>query len=278
MKKVFSILLGFGIVAFCLQACKKNNLVVDHDDFLPPSFAKFNVRQASDTVGTYYVSSSGAGLAYKIPIGVTTVSDKARTIQLCYTSRTAVAGAQYNAPATVTIPAGQAVDTLVVSGLFAGYPTSTRVDSVYIKVCGGDVPANAYYNTYLLIMRKYCDVNLTNLAGAYNNSIDNGNYGPYPTTVVAGTTTGTTGTITVGNVWDPGVPTTTTVKLDWSNPAGFTTTIPDQVYYAPADIWIKGTTAGTFSSCDQSFTLRYTLYTKSTGANYSANQVTVIKR
>lgn len=263
------------IVLFAINACKKNNLVVDKD-VTPPSYAKFNVRQAADTAGTYYVASSG--LTYKIPIGLTTVSDKDRTIQLCYTSTSAVAGAQYNAPATVVIPAGKAVDTLVIQGLYSGYPSSSRVDVVYVKICGGDVPASAYWSTYKLTMRKYCDVSLASFAGDYNNVIDNGNYGPYYVAIVPGTTSGTTGTLLIDNIWDPGVPVTTTVNLDWTDPSNFKVTIPDQVYYGAADWWIVGTSAGTFSSCNQTFTLRYKLYNKSTGATLYNNQVTTIAR
>jgi hypothetical protein len=263
------------LVIAAMASCKKNNLVIDKE-VVPPSAVKFNVLKPADTLATYYIKSSGE--AFKIPIGITTVSDKDRTIQFSMSSRTAVAGTHYNAPASIVIPAGKALDSLSIQGLFAGYPLSTRIDTLTIKITGGDVPVNAYWNTYKLILRKYCDVNLTSFAGAYNNAIDNGNYGPYPMTITPGTATGTTGRITVANLWDPGVPVTTTVNLDWTNPAAFTATIPDQVFFGPADLWIVGTTAGTFSSCDQTFTLRYKLYYKTSGATYYNNQVTVIRR
>jgi hypothetical protein len=275
-KTIYGGLLGVAVVLL-IAGCKKNNFAVDQDPLAVPPAAKFNTTGNADTTGTYYIRSTGE--TFKIPIGVTDVSDKDRTIQLCYTSSTgAAAGVQYNAPATFVIPAGKAVDTLNISGLFAGYPLSSRIDTLRIKICGGDVPASAYKNQYRLVMRKYCDVSLAALAGNYTNVIDNGNYGPYAMTATAGTTTGTTGTMTVTNLWDPGVPVTTTVNLNWTNPAGFTATIADQVYYAAANWWIIGTSAGTFSSCDQSFTLRYRLYNKTTGAILYNNQVTVMKR
>ena len=267
---------GLGIALF-LGACKKNNLVVDQD-IVPPSFAKFNTIQETDTMATYYIKSSND--PFKLPIGVTTVSDKDRTINFSYSS-TAAQGVQYNGPSSIVIPAGKALDSLTVSGLFSGYPTSDRKDTLKIEISGGDVPKSPYKGTYYLILRKYCDVFLNDFSGAYQNTDDNGTYGPYMTTVTPGSgtvLTPTTGTIMIENIWDPGAPVTVTVKLDWSNPANFTTTIEDQEYFAPADLWIKGTGNGSFSACDQTFTLKYTLYYKTTNIDFAPNQVTTITR
>ena len=276
MKHIFKPLIFTALAAIFFVACKKNNYSVDVDPLQPGAFAKFNVKATADTAGTYYIKNTGE--TFNIPIGITDVSSVDRVINLCYTSNSAVQGVQYNGPTTVTIKAGETLDTLRIAGLFSGYPLSSRVDTLYLKICGGDVPTSSYWNNFRLIMRKYCDVNLTALAGDYDNVIDNGNYGPYSMTMTPVSTTGTKGVITVENLWDPGAPVTTTVNLDWTNAASFTATIADQVYYAPANWWIKGTTAGSFSSCDQSFTLRYQLYNKTTGAILYNNQVTVMKR
>lgn len=278
MKKSLLYMFVAGAALLSITSCKKNNEVIDQG-IVPPGAAKFNTYLAADTIATYYIRSTND--PFKLPIGVTTVSGQNRTINLTYTSSSAVMGTQYNAPSSLVIPAGKTIDTLSVTGLFAGCPLSSRRDTVRIKIAGGDVEASPYKNTYTLIMRKYCDVTLSAFYGNYTKAIDNGNYGPYPMTVVNGSavsTGATSGTLQVTNLWDPGVPTTTTVALDWSNPSGFTVTIPDQAYYTPAGLWVKGTTAGTFSSCDQTFTFRYTLYYKATGANYSANQVTTLAR
>ena len=276
MNKIIKSFTLIATAAIVFVACKKNNFAADVDPLVTGSFAKFNVKATADTAATYYIKNTGE--TFNIPIGITDVSSVDRVVNLCYTSNTAVQGVQYNAPTTVTIKAGETLDTLRIAGLFSGYPLSSRIDTVYVKICGGDVPASAYWNNMRLIMRKYCDVNLTALAGDYDNVIDNGNYGPYSMTMTPVSTTGTKGVITVDNLWDPGAPVTTTVALDWTNAAAFTATIADQVFYGPANWWIKGTTAGSFSSCDQSFTLRYQLYNKGTGAILYNNQVTVMKR
>jgi hypothetical protein len=264
MKKSLLYSLLAGAVAIAIVSCEKNNLVIDQD-VTPPSFAKFNTLGNADTAGVYYIKATNE--PFKIPIGVTNVSDQNRTIQLAYTSRTAAQGAQYNAPTTLTIPAGKAVDTLVINGLFSGYPSATRIDTVFIKISGGDAGVSSYKNTYRLILRKYCDVSLAAFAGDYDNVMD-GTYGPYSVTVTPGTSSGTTGFVTI----------TTRVNLDWTDPANFKATIPDQAFYAPANWWIVGTTNGTFSSCEQTFKLRYKLYNKATGATLYDNQVTDIKR
>lgn len=272
----YSSLLGALGVTF-LVGCQKNNLVVDQDP-LSVAFAKFMTKPiASDTITTYYIL--GSQEAFKLPIGVTNVSDQDRTIQLCYSSRTAVAGTQYNAPATVTIPAGKTVDSIVVQGLFAGYPSSSRVDTLKVSICGGDVPAAGagYKSTYYIVMRKYCTPVMADLAGTYANTMD-GTYGPYTMTFTPGTQTGNSSTATVTNLWDPGVPVTTNIVLNWPTPSGHTVTIPDQVYYAPANWWIVGLSGGTFSSCDQTIKLRYKLYNKTTGATLYNNQVTDMAR
>jgi hypothetical protein len=267
--------------AMVFVSCKKNNLVIDKE-VIAPAYAKFNTTQLTDTMGTYYIKSSND--PFKLPVGVTNVSNADRTIQFTYTG-TAVQGTQFTAPASIVIKAGEALDSLTISGLFAGYPSSDRKDTVTIAISGGDVPASAYKGKYYLILRKYCDVILPDLYGDYDFCWDNGigtGYGPYSTSIVDGSavsTGATTGTIQISNLWDYGLPSKVTVNLDWADPANFKITIPDQKYITSEDLWIKGTELpGTFSSCDQTFVLRYTLYFKSTGTNYYANQVTTLAR
>lgn len=265
------------IVAMSFMSCKKNNLVVDKE-IVAPAFAKFSTIKEADSIGTYYIKSDNG--VFKLPIGVTDVANVDRTIRFTYTG-TAVMGTQFNAPESVVIKAGTALDSLTISGLFSGYPLSSRKDTVTIAISGGDVPASAYKGKYKLILRKYCDVIPADFYGKYTKAIDNGSYGPYTMSVVTGSfvsTSTTTGTIQISNLWDYGAPTTVTVTLDWTDPANFKVTIPDQVYYGDDDVWIKGTTAGTFSSCEQTFIFRYTLYFKTSGTNYYANQVTTLAR
>lgn len=272
---------GLGLIFLSLESCKKNNVVVGQD-IVPPTYAKFNSPSTSvyDSA-IYYVKNTGE--TFKIPVGITTVSGKDREVHFTYSSSSAVQGTQYNAPVSITIPAGHALDTLNISGVFAGI-NAGEVYRLAIDISGtDDVPMSPYKNHFVLFIRKSCEIILTDFEGAFDNTYDNaGSYGPYTTTVTPGSitmTTATSATFTIENVWDPGVPVITTVNADWTaDPDHPIITIPDQEYFAGADLWIRGTQDGTFSACDQTITLRYTLYDHTSGADYAAGQETILGR
>lgn len=264
MKKKFLYILSTGLVAFGLGSCDKNTEVIDKD-VTPPPYAKFNTMAAADTIRTYYVTNGGP--AYKIPVGITNVSGAARTVQFTYTSRAAVAGTQYNAPASMSFPAGKVLDSLSVQGLFSGYGSASRVDTLKIAINGsGDVKANAYKNNFYLIMRKYCDVLLANLGGSYTRTFENGTYGPYTSTVTGVTSTGaTSATATLNNIYDSGI--SGTITFNWADPAAFSVTIPagqnTGFTSGGLPLLLRGTPGktSTFSSCDNTLTLYLDLYT-----------------
>lgn len=278
MKQLSLSIITLAVVAG-FTACQKNNLAVD-TDLVPASAAKFNT---SVLQSTYYVRASG--VPFSLPVGVTTVSDKARTINLTYASNTgAAAGVQYNAPATITIPAGKALDTLRVTGIFAGYPLASRVDTLRVTVGGGDVPKNDYNNTYTIIMRKLCDVNLTTLSGSYTKTREYNNtgglaYGPYTTQVIGLASTGATSASgRIRNVYDWDWA-DLTVNLDWTNPLAPTATIPLQRTFG-SDAYSVRSTPGrpnTFSACDNTITITLDFLNAAGAVTYSGYQVQMVK-
>jgi hypothetical protein len=300
-KYLLNKIIGFAVLILCITSCKKNNVVIDQD-VVPPSYARFNTRLLSDSIATYYIKSTND--PFKLPIGVTTVSDQDRTIHFSYTSSSAVAGVQYNAPASITIPAGKTVDSLVFSGIFAGYPLSTRIDTVKITITqDGDIPGSPYItprkDTYKLVLRKYCNVVINDFLGDYANSTDRQGTGTptgaYTATISSITSTGpSTATAIIYNFGDPmfGAPYNPgdlaitpgiTVYLDWSNPAAFKVTLPAAgqaiavSWYGPTGL-VKPATGGltgTFSSCDQTFTI---LYSFAIGSTSYGNFTTVLRR
>lgn len=280
MKKYFKLSAFILSSAIVLYSCKKNNIAIDQDPIIAKPVAKFN---RPDSIATYYIKSTGE--PFLLPIGVTNVSDKDRVVTFAYSSRTAVAGQQYNAPASITIKAGAALDTLRIQGLYAGFASASRIDTLLITITGGDVGVPLGYTAprkgqFRLILRKYCDVNIQSFLGAYANTKD-GTYGPYTTTVTSAVQTGpTTGYLIIKNIWDPGVPVSTRVDLDWANPANFLATIANQSFdpAAPWNIVQYPSATGTFSSCDQTFTLRYNLTNSTTGAVVYSNQTTSMRR
>ena len=278
MKQLSLSIITLAVVAG-FTACQKNNLAVD-TDLVPASAAKFNT---SVLQSTYYVRASG--VPFSLPVGVTTVSDKARTINLTYASNTgAAAGVQYNAPATITIPAGKALDTLRVTGIFAGYPLASRVDTLRVTVGGGDVPKNDYNNTYTIIMRKLCDVNLTTLSGSYTKTREYNNtgglaYGPYTTQVIGLASTGATSAAgRIRNVYDWDWA-DLTVNLDWTNPLAPTATIPLQRTFG-SDAYSVRSTPGrpnTFSACDNTITITLDFLNAAGAVTYSGYQIQMVK-
>lgn len=242
-----------------LASCEKG---VNDKIVTPPAYSEFGT---NNLLGKYFITNSATS-SFKIPVGITNVSSTDRTIQLTLASPTgAVAGTQYTAPSTVVVPAGKGLDSLVVKGLFAGYPTGRR-DTLRITITGGDVPVNSYNNTYNLVMQKYCDVTLAGISGAYTNTRETNSaggspYGPYTTRIKnLQQLTPTTAKGLVENLWDSGL-NDLEISFDWTDPANFTVAIPQQYSGVDYDVnqpILVRTSPGqpnSFSSCDQSISL-----------------------
>jgi hypothetical protein len=255
------------LLVIFIIACKKNTVIITN----PPLQSSF----AGNASGAYYIKND-ASSTFKVPIGLTTISDKDTKITVAVSSPTgATAGTQYTLPSnTVTIPAGKVEDSITVKGLFAGYPGSRR-DTLNFTISGGDVPATIYNSSYTLIMQKYCDVLLSAFNGAYSQCTDvQGSFsGSYATNIVSATSTGaTSATIVIKNfaaaafgpfgATDSSFNRGISVNIDWSNPAKFTTSIPSQPLYKDptyGNATIKGVGTGSFSSCDNTFSFSYTV-------------------
>jgi len=253
-------------------SCKKNNLIIDKD-VTPPAFVKFNTILPGDTTSTYYITDNSAPVV--LPIGVTTVSNQDRVIPVTYTSKGAVQGQQFDGPNSVTIKAGEATTTLAIQGLVSGYPVSTKIDTLVITVGGSDVPSSAYRSKYKLILRKYCEVTIDDFIGIYDNTREDwggSKYGPYTTAVSSITPiSDTKATIVVENIYDFGWG-PITFELDWADPANFTVTPVAQSSgianagtidsdYAGYEVQVRPFSGqpGTFSSCENTITLRMQL-------------------
>jgi hypothetical protein len=245
--------------ALVFIACKKTEIAV------PPTLAQF---LAPTSTASYFVANTPNSV-YKIPVGFTNVSNVERTINYTVSSPTGAAvGTQYNiqSSGTIKIPAGQTVDSIQVRGLFSGYPGNRR-DTLVFKLTGGDGEPASWNNTFRLVMQRYCDVNLQSFTGVYQAQNYNSTTGavsgnPYTVTMTPGTTTGTSGKVTVTGLL--GIANPVELTLNWGNPANFTVSIVDQNWFVDAThgqarVRSVGST-NTFSSCDNSFSLRYEPY------------------
>ncbi len=269
--KISRIFFAAASMAVVMVACKKE---VNDDIISPRSEVKF----ATSDTGTmalpkvYYVENNPNSM-FRIPVGFTTVSDQDRTINISYSSPTGAAqGTQFTAPTTITIPAGQAADTVELKGLFAGY-AGNRVDTIRVKVTSPDAPSSQFASTYHLVLRPYCEVDLTALAGPYNSTMEYTSagalsWGPY-TTVLKDIvqTSATTATAKIENIYDFGW-NDLNVVLNWANPANFTVTMPAQSSGTGYNVVSASGQLNTFSSCERSITLTLNITGAGTATNY----------
>jgi hypothetical protein len=276
MNKLKNLSLGLMASVLLIAGCKPKDSDILTD---PELVATFTNR----TGGDFYIQNV-PNATFKVPVGITKPLDEPVTITVSVSSPTgAQAGQQYNLPSTtVTIPAGKVVDSLTVQGLFSGYATS-RIDTLVFRITSSNPAAAPYNNTYRLVLQKYCAVTLSSFAGAWTQTNDNDGTPIYTSTVAAITavnqTSATTGYIMVTGLW--GVPGSGPIRvnLDWTNPANFKTDIPtgQPLYihptYGQASVRPQG--SGTFSSCNNTLTLRYQVYVAA--GNFAATTTTMAR-
>ena len=284
-------LLAISTAMGVLTSCKKNNLAVDVDPLNVPARSRFAYTDVNAPLTrTFYVGAAAPDNVFNVPVGITNVSNVDRTVQLTYSSTTAVAGTHYTAPASIVVPAGQALVNLPITGNFANIPAGVS-HVLKVKITGGDVPAfGSGRDSLMLTLRRYCPPSLTALAGAYNDtreytSAGAFSYGPYTTTLsnltmVTGSTTKATGKIS--NVYDDGW-NDLNVELDWTDPANFKVFIPLQATgktYTGGLTHVRSSTASgavnTFSACDRSLSFGIDL-TTAAGAAGASNYKIVMK-
>lgn len=257
MKKLINILQACVVVALLLggaSSCKKDDKV-----YAAPEQANF----LNNTAGTYFVT--GPTIDYVIPVAVTTVSDHERTITISVSSPTgAVEGTQYTlSTKSIKIPAGKVIDSsLVLQGKFDVYKDDARRDTLVFTISGNGIPPSDYNSKFTLLMRGPCqdyeveDLNI--MSGDYTNTMENGSYGPYTSSITnVQTLTATTGTAKLNKLYESY--TGVTINFDWSDPDNVKVTIPyqqtDKNYAAGQPLWVR-TSPGlpsTFSVCTQTF-------------------------
>lgn len=250
----------FGVIAIAaLASCKKNNLVIGKD-VTPPAFVKIGTWTAADSTGLYVVRSNNA--PFKIPIGITNVSDKDRTINFTYTSANAVEGVNFTAPKSIVIKAGEALDSLAITGLFAGFNDDvTKVLKLKVTISGGDVPVNPKKFNYDLTMKMYWDANLNAFSGTYiiqdfDGAEPDGD--PYEVELIPISGNGPQTSLNIKGLW--GRNELVKVVLNWDDRTKGTTTIPKAFFYTHSSygaLTINPNGTGKFSATDNTMTIGY---------------------
>lgn len=246
--------------------------------------------------GNYFINAPGE--IYKIPLGITTVSNVDRTINITVTSTNgALQGTHYTLNKTsVVIPAGKVLDSIVVSGNYTQY-TAGRKDTLIFRIestdKGGVAPVESN-QTFTLLMRGPCfegEINssLQDLLGDYTRTRDTlaGVFDDlYSTTVKSATlTSSTTADIVIANIFNDGW-NDLTFKLDWTDINDRKVTQATQNAGGNAGVLFTGATGqpfglasaaggvvGTFSFCNQTITIKGRLGIF--GVGYAPNLYTV---
>jgi len=284
--KLINILSCTGIVllATIMGSCDKTKPY----DIITPSP---EVHFVGDATQSYTLDTSTVG-PQTITIGTTNVSSQDRTVTYSVSSPTgAVTGTQYTLTPTGTlvIPAGKATADITVQGNYSSY-TSGRKDTLIFSLSEPSVKVASFLNSVKLVLRGPCfdgDVTLSDMSGNYANSTDPDD--PVYAVKVSNltTTSATTGTGSINNLWDAGG--TVTINFDWTDPTNIQISIPRQsigVDYAAGQPISIRTTRGaksTFSVCNQTITLVTDLIVENyfgpgQGALYAGNYVMKIKR
>lgn len=233
---------------------------------------------------TYSVVADPAP-SFTLQVGTTDVSSSDRIVTYNVTSPSgAVAGTDYTIAGTntLTIPANGAIADIVIQAVASQY-ASGKKDTLIFTLAQPSLAVADFQDTVTLIIAGpsgCAEDNLTSLnavLGDYTNTnetLDGGPYGPYTTSISAVTITSpTTGTIVVENIWDNGWG-PITFELDWTDPANRTTMVVPQdaipgsdagdlsPTYAGQTVAVRpyaASGAGTYSYCDQTFTLNMQL-------------------
>jgi len=246
----------------------------------------------ASSVGKYLVTDDSNSV-FKIPIGLTEATGQPRTIRFTVTSPSgAVEGQQYSLVAdSIVIPANTLVDSISLKGIFSGYAAYRR-DTLLFTITGGDVPGRESYTTCRVTLQQYCHANIQDFLGDYTRCTDENNSvsAPYSVSIDSMIPTGpSSATLYIRNLAagdfgpylrndaaiSPGIP----VEFDWSDSSNLVTSIPSQqlcdsvLTYGPGTI--SGTLSGSYSSCDNTIKLNYTV---TVGAGTFGDFTTILRR
>lgn len=247
----------YGILALLAlivaMGCTKEKLSI------PPSYIHFDFVNTAD----YYITQDGKS-SFKIMVGLTAAAEVDRTVDIFITSPTgAKEGQQYTvSKKSVTIPAGQIADSIIVKGLYAGFDGGRR-DSLVLSLTGGNASPMPEAMTYTLTMQQYCDVSLSMFDGEYisHEYYSDGSpvQPPYPVYLTPIESTGpTSGKVRLDGLWGSSVP--VTFNIDWSNPSAFNTEVSPSAFDVDptyGQMTIKPNGKGSFSSCNNTLRLQY---------------------
>lgn len=292
----FYLLTALALV-FIMAGCDKTK---PYDISVPQAVVHFN----GSATQIYPVIVDPAPV-YNVTVGSSDVSNSDRIVTYNVSSPSgAVEGTQYTIDhsGTVSIPAGKAEATIDIRARFNEY-AGGRIDTLILSLTTPSIEVAPFMDTVMVILKGPSGcvediVEVNDMLGDYVNTTEtfgtNPVYGPYPTSISSAVlTSASTATIVIENLFDDGWG-PITFLLDWSDANNRTCVVVPQDAIAGSDAGtINSTyagqtvavrvppsalsaTAGTYSYCDGTFTLKMQLGVTALGwfnALYTVNMV-----
>ncbi len=115
--------------------------------------------------------------SFVVQVGTTNVSNVDRTVSFNITSPTgAVKGTDYNVVSpstgnTVVIPAGKAVGSIKIHGIFSAYAAGKR-DTLVFTLAQPSLPVSKFSDTVNLILQRFCDIVPADFSGNFKVLLD----------------------------------------------------------------------------------------------------------
>lgn len=161
-KNIYLLPILLVIVLFTGGSCKKKDIT------RPPELAKF-----LNTGTQSYPVKDDASSVFKIAVGLTQPAPVDRTFTFTVTSPTgAVEGTQYTIPSkTVTIPAGQTIDSIAVKGIFNGY-AGGRKDTLVFTLTSGNAPFFTGGTVSKVVLQQFCPLDMNIFSGDFEVLVD----------------------------------------------------------------------------------------------------------
>jgi hypothetical protein len=160
MKNNIIKLLSTFFIAANLFSCSSKDA---YDVIVPPEIASFT----GGTSAVFGVSND-PNAVFKIPVGVTTVSNQDRQLYFDITSPSAATATYTVLNNPVTIKAGSSADSLIIKGDYNSFTGPDDIDSLYISLRAAEgVKPAPFNNSYKLALRRFCPINLADFNGNF---------------------------------------------------------------------------------------------------------------
>jgi hypothetical protein len=224
---------------------------------------------------TFYIQDAPAQV-YNIRLGTTVKSNVDRTVKVNISSNTAQKGVQYDYTTTdIVIKANEYIADIPIEGIYSGFAAG-NVDTLVVSITEGDIKKADFKQSFSLVMRKYCPVDLNDLYGIWEAR----GYGIFDDEYIVEVMPNPNGGDTIvlrnllqayelGLVYPTTLPTPDVkIVLDYSDPANFTASFADDranlyIHASPpfsvayGQAWAQQTKKGVFSSCNKTMSLYF---------------------